>query len=189
MFMPRVSYNWGIFDFFSSGICLGLHVTETDIFLCLSLKSIETIILLRVKKKSQHCSSSLREQWPFFSLPFSNASVIEEHQCSFVVVSLQNTEVPSLLHHRSTVAQASSIVVVVVEVAEPPLSPFNLACRYVFLLFLIIKPFYVSNAWFGSRWFSCWWFHVFCSDMVVKRGCSATSTRWMEASWSCSGVM
>ncbi|QCD93857.1 hypothetical protein DEO72_LG5g1933 [Vigna unguiculata] len=63
------------------------------------------------------------------NLIFSYQSVIEEHQCSFVVVSLQNTEVPSLLHHRSTVAQASSIVVVVVEVAEPPLSPFNLACR------------------------------------------------------------
>jgi len=47
MFMPRVSYNRGIFDCFSSGICLGL-------------KSTEAISLLRVKKKLRHCSSSSR---------------------------------------------------------------------------------------------------------------------------------
>jgi len=32
-------------------------------------------------------------------------------------------------------------------------------------------------------------FHVFLSDMVVKRGCSASPTRWMKESWSCSRVM
>jgi len=50
MFMPRVSYNRGIFDCFSSEICLGLNVTEAYRCLCLGLKSTEAISLLRVKK-------------------------------------------------------------------------------------------------------------------------------------------
>jgi len=76
MFMPRVSYNRGIFDCFLSGICLRLHVTEANRCLCLDLKSTEAISLLTVKKKSCHCSSSSREQQQFFSLPFSNASFV-----------------------------------------------------------------------------------------------------------------
>jgi len=48
MFMPRVYFNRGIFDCFSSGICLGSHITEADICLCLGLKSTKAISLLRV---------------------------------------------------------------------------------------------------------------------------------------------
>jgi len=49
-----------------------------DICLCLGLKSTEAISLLRVKKKSRHCSSSSREHQQFFSLPFSNAGFVAE---------------------------------------------------------------------------------------------------------------
>ena len=57
-----------------------------DICLCLGLKSTEAISLLRVKKKSRHCSSSLRQQQHFFSLPFSNASLVAEtsFSCPFL---------------------------------------------------------------------------------------------------------
>ncbi|QCE13382.1 hypothetical protein DEO72_LG11g375 [Vigna unguiculata] len=41
-------------------------------------------------------------------------------------------DVPSLLHHRSVVPQASSIVVVI-EVAESPLLLFNLASRLFYI--------------------------------------------------------
>jgi len=104
MFMSRVSYNRGIFDCFSSGICLGLHVTEVDRCLCLNLKSTEAISLLRVKKKSHHYSSSSHDQQQFFSLPFLNANFIAERHCSFIGVLFQHAEVPSLLHDWSAVA-------------------------------------------------------------------------------------
>ena len=92
MFMPWVSYNRGIFDCFLSGICLRLHVTEADRCLCLSLKSIEAISLLRVKMKSRHYSSSSHEQQQLFSLPFSNASFVVE--TSFTPLPLNFLRLP-----------------------------------------------------------------------------------------------
>jgi len=133
------------------------------------------------------------EQQPFFSLPFSNAIVPDRKGSFFHVVAV------SSLHRRSTVERASSVtrassIVVIAEVAKPPpLSSFNLACRYVLLLFQIVKLFYgfwtsmcVSKSRFGSRWLVV---GCFRSDMIVKRGCSTSPARWMKASWRCSGVM
>jgi len=197
--MSQVSYNWDIFDCFSSGICLRLHVTETYRCLCLSLKSTKATSLLRVEKKLCHCSSSSREQQSFFSLPFSNASFVAERHYSFVGVLLQHREVPSLLHHRSVVPQASSIVAVI-EIAESPLLLFNLASRYVFLLFLIMKPSCVSNVRLahggsvvGGFTFSIliwWWREVVLHSRqyewrrreVVSAWCSGRKWWWQHTS-------
>jgi len=144
MFMPRVSYNRGIFDCFSSGIYLELLVTEVDRCLCLGLKSTKAISLLRVKKKSSYCSSSSHEQQQCFSLPFLNASSVAKRQCSFVGVSLQHAKVPSSLHHRPIVAQASSIVVFV-RGCKVAIVVVISRFWYVLLLFLIMKPSILLN--------------------------------------------
>jgi len=176
MFMPRVSYNRGIFDCFSSGICLGLYVTEADRCLCLGLKSTEAISLLRVKKKSRYCSSSLREQQQFFLSSISE----RQFRCrmllflrwSFVAARKGSFIAPSPVCHHTGFhhyrrRRASKVTIVVVQ------SRF----WYVLLLFLIMKPFYVLNVRFGSRWFSRWRFNVFRFDMVVKGGCFASPVR------------
>jgi len=137
-----------------------------------------------------HFSSSSHGAVTIFFLPFSNAIVVERKGSFFHAVAV------SSLHHWSAVTPASSIVVVVEVVESPPLSSFNPAYRHLLFLFLIMKPYYgfrtsmcVSKSWFGSLWFNRWWFHVFRSDMVVKKGCFALPKRWMEVLWSRSSVM
>jgi len=57
MFMPRVSYNQGIFDCFSSGICLRLHVTKAYRCLCLDLKSITPLFVFFTRTTTNFLSS------------------------------------------------------------------------------------------------------------------------------------
>ncbi|QCE00535.1 hypothetical protein DEO72_LG7g1825 [Vigna unguiculata] len=70
------------------------------------------------------------EQQPFFSLPFSNAIVPDRKGSFFHVVAVSSLHRRSAVERASSVTQASSIVVIAEVAKPPPLSSFNLACRY-----------------------------------------------------------
>jgi len=106
MFMPQVSYNQGIFDCFSSGICLGLHLIEADRCLCLGLKSIApqfiffarttTIFLSSIFKRKFRCRNKFHAPSSstsrVFLLSFSSNSLILASNFTFSLSPSSNFE-------------------------------------------------------------------------------------------------